>query len=237
MWFRALLVAGALTTAATAQTPIEIQPLNLTDASGTCQYAPNGREKVFFKNLSAGEAINGSAADPYSIHSKTNKYIGWFGIVRGIGATSSGGDVKLLVEHKFFDGSTDCRIMVVSQSGGGDFVADVKIDPTMFPPLALARIYGVVIGEKDGMPQVLAQYVRVWPWHTFTFTEFGPVDASNPRWTKIAHTGAGGKVYNPSPTEDYYRAMLGDPLEFGLNLKPEASPVGTGGATQISTNR
>lgn len=229
MWFRALLVAGALIPAATAQTPIDIQPLQLSDASGTCQYAPNGREKIYYKNLSAGETVNGSAADPYSIHGKTNKYIGWFGIVRGISTADASGDVKLLVEHKFFDGSTDCRIMVVAASGGGDFVADVKIDPAMFPPLALARIYGVVTGEKDGMPQVFVQYVRVWPWHTFTFTEFGPADKSNPRWRRYAHTGPGWKVYNPSPTEDYYRTMLGDPLEFGLNLKPEQSPAAGGG--------
>ena len=237
MWFRTLLLAGMVSLPGAAQTPIDIQPLSLSDAGGTCEYAPNGREKVFFKNLSAGEALNGSAADAYSIHGKTNKYIGWFGIVRGISAADASGAVKLLVEHKFFDGSTDCRIMVVAQSGGGDFVADVRMDPAMFPPLALARIYGVVTGEKDHMPQVLVQYVRVWPWHTFTFTEFGPADASNPRWGKYAHTGVGWKVYNPSPTEDYYRAMLGDPLEFGLNLKPEPSPGGGASATQISTNQ
>jgi len=237
MWFRAFLIAGVLSAAATAQTPIDIQPLNLSDASGTCQYAPNGREKVFFRNLSSGESVNGSAADAYSIHGKTMKYIGWFGIVRGISPADSNGDVKLLVEHKFFDGSTDCRIMVVAESGGGDFVATLRMDPTMLPPLALARIYGIVIGEKGGVPQVFAQYVRVWPWHTFTFTEFGPADASNPRWSKYAHTGPGWKVYNPSPTEDYYRAMLGDPLEFGLNLKPETSAPAGGGGQQISTNQ
>jgi hypothetical protein len=28
-------------------------------------------------------------------------------------------------------------------------------------------------------------------------------------------------IYKPYPTEDYYRSVLGDPADFGLNLKPE----------------
>jgi hypothetical protein len=224
MWLCAfaLILGCALTATATGQTPIEVQPVGAAEAPGTCDYRPNAPEKAFLSNVGKSERVNGSAADPYTIHGKTGKYIAWFGIVRGITPPpQAGGDVKLLVEHKFFDGATDCQIMVVSQSGGGDFEAGVRIDPALIPPLALVRIYGVVGSERDNLPHVLAQYVRVWPWHTFTFTRFGPPDQSNPRWAKSASIGNGWQVYSTSPTEDYYRHMLGDPLEFGLNLKAE----------------
>jgi hypothetical protein len=75
--------------------------------------------------------------------------------------------------------------------------------------------------KKNNLPQGLAQYMRVWPWHTFTFTKYGPPDASNPRWAHFAATVGEAQVYNTRPTEDYYRSMLGDHLQFGLNLKPE----------------
>ncbi len=217
----ATIVVCALAWPAAGQTRVDIEPLRVSDAAGTCDYTPIATEKAYFNNVSKGEIVNGQAGDPYSIHGKAGKYIAWFGIVRGITpADKSGGDVQLLVEHRFFDGSSDCRLMVVSQSGGGDFVAGLRIDPAVIPPLALVRIYGVVVGEKDKLPQVLTQYMRVWPWHTFTFTQYGPADQSNPRWAKFAQYG--GQIYNPSPTEDYYRHVLGDPLEFGMNLKPES---------------
>jgi hypothetical protein len=216
----ALIVGYALTVTAAGQTRVDVEPVRSSDVSGTCEYKPNGPEKNYLNNVSKGETVNGPAGDPYSIHGKAGKYIAWFGIVRGITPPAlAGGDVQLLVEHKFFDGSSDCKIMVVSQTGGGDFAAGLRIDPAMIPPLALVRIYGVVVGEKNHVPQVLGQYMRVWPWHTFTFTQYGPADQSNPRWAKFANLG--GQIYNSSPTEDYYRHALGDPLEFGLNLKAE----------------
>jgi hypothetical protein len=218
------LLLSALAAVAAAQTPVDVQPgknLNSTDA-GSCDYKPLPREKPYFKNLSPGEALNGSSTESYSIHGKTGRYIGWYGIVRGITpADHAGGEVTVLVEHKFFDGLTDCGIMVVSFSGGGDFQAGLQVDPAAIPPLSLVRIYGVVTGEKDNVPQVMGQYMRVWPWLTFTFTKFGPQDQSNARWGKYATTEAGWKVHDPSPAEDYYRRALGDPAQFGVNLKPE----------------
>jgi hypothetical protein len=222
LWVFALILGCALAVTAAGQTPVDIQPIRPGAATGTCEYKPNAPEKPYLNNVSKGELVNGSASDPYTIHGKAGKYIAWFGIVRGItAAAQKGGDVKVLVEHKFFDGMTDCQIQVVSENGGGDFEAGLRIDPALIPPLALVRIYGVVLSEKNQMPQVLAQYIRVWPWHTFTFANFGPPDQSNPRWAKYASTGPGWQAYSASPTEDYYRHMLGDPLEFGMNLKPE----------------
>lgn len=224
MWFKNLALLGVVTlaVAAAAQTPVDVQPIQSSDATGTCDYKPSGQEKSYYKKLSKGETFNGSAADPYTIRGKTNKYIGWFGIVRGITPPAQAdGDVTLLVQHRFFDGSTDCPIMVVSNSGGGDFQATLKIDPAMIPPLTLVRIYGVVVGEINNVPQVVAQYVRIWPWRTFTFTKFGPPDRSNPRWAKYSDTSNIAQIHQNSPTEDYYRHVLGNPLEFGLNLKAE----------------
>ena len=221
VWAGALIVGSALAYPAAGQTRIDIEPLRVSDAAGTCDYTPIAPEKAYYNNVSKGETVNGPAGDPYSIHGKAGKYIAWFGIVRGITAPEkSGGDVQLLVEHRFFDGSSDCRLMVVAQGGGGDFLAGLRTDPAVIPPLALVRIYGVVVGEKNKVPQVLAQYMHVWPWHTFTFTQYGPADQSNPRWVKFANLA--GPIYNPSPTEDYYRHVLGDPLDFGMNLKPES---------------
>jgi hypothetical protein len=218
----ALIVGCALTVPAAGQTRVDIEPIRSSDASGICDYQPNGPEKIYLKNVSKGETVNGAAGDPYTIHGKAGKYIAWFGIVRGITSPAqAGGNVQLLVEHRYFDGSSDCRIMEVSQTGGGDFVAGLRIDPAMIPPLALVRIYGFVLKETDHVPQVRAEYMRVWPWHTFTFTQYGPADQSNPRWGKLANAGGGGPIYNSSPTEDYYRRVLGDPLAFGLNLKAE----------------
>jgi hypothetical protein len=218
----ALIVGCALTVPAAGQTRVDVEPIRPSDASGTCAYKPNGVEKNYLNNVSKGETVNGPAGDPYSIHGKAGKYIAWFGIVRGITPPAQpGGYVQLLVEHRYFDGSSDCRMMEVSQSGGGDFAGMLRVDPAMIPPLALVRIYGVVIRDKDHVPQVLGQYMRVWPWHTFTFMQYGPADQSNPRWAKLANAGGGGPIYNSSPTEDYYRRVLGDPLAFGLNLKAE----------------
>ncbi len=218
----ALIVGCALTVPVAGQTRVDVEPIRLSGASGTCAYTPNSVEKNYLNNVSKAETVNGAGGDPYSIHGKVGKYIAWFGIVRGVTPPiQTGGNVQLLVEHRYFDGSSDCRIMAVSQTGGGDFVAGLRIDPAMIPPLALVRIYGFILRETDHVPQVLTDYMRVWPWHTFTFTQYGPADQSNPRWAKLTAAGDSGPIYNPSPTEDYYRRVLGDPLVFGLNLKPK----------------
>lgn len=218
------LLGGAISAA--AQTPIEVQPVKelvRTGTLATCTYSPTPQESPFFKRLSADEVATGSFMAPYAIQGKTDKFVSWFGIVRGIAKAKDKKHVTLLLEHKYFDGLTDCHIMLVSHSGGGDFRATAEVDPGAIPPLALVRIYGKVVAEEGSVPQIAAEYVRVWPWLTFTLTDLGAADKSNPRWAKYAQAH-GGRIYNPYPQKNYYLRLLGDPAEFGLNLKPEQAP-------------
>ncbi len=222
----ALAAIGALTVAASAQTPIDVQPVKEIKPTGklsTCFYRPIAAEAPFFAKLSDKEKSN----DPdfggdYTIHGKTGTYVAWFGIVRGITPTAqAGGEVTLLVQHQFFDGMTDCHIMLVAKTGDGDFLARLKVDPAKIPALSLVRIYGKVAGETAGVPEVDVEYIRVWPWLTFTFTDIAGEDHSNPRWQKYSSVKPGDEIYVPYPNENYYLKVLGDPADFGVNLKPE----------------
>jgi len=219
-------MVGALASTALAQTPMDVQPvkeLKPTGSLSTCIYSPITAEAPFFAQLSNKEKTNDAVfGGKYTMHGKTRKLVAWFGIVRGITpAALPGGDVTLLVQHHFFDGMTDCHIMLVAKSGDGDFRATLKVDPSSIPTLALVRVYGRVIAEKDNVPEVAVQYIRVWPWMTFTFTDLAGEDHSNLRWLRSSSVKLSDKLYAPYPNEGYYRAILGNPAEFGLNLKPE----------------
>lgn len=215
------LILGSAAVLASAQTPIDVQPVKeliRTGSLGTCSYKPAEREAPFLNELDEKERATGSFLAPYSIHGKSGKYVSWFGVVRGITPPPQpGGAITLLVEQKFFDGLTDCHIMLVSHAGDGDFRAKMDVDPAEIPPLSLVRIYGKVLDENDKVPQISAEYIRVWPWLAFTFTDLGPEDKGNPRWAKFV--SGKGRIYDPYPTEAYYRRLLGDPSAFGLNLK------------------
>jgi hypothetical protein len=217
----ALVVFAA---AVTAQTPIEVQPvkeLKPTGSLGTCSYKPTEAESAFFARLSNAEKTNGGMLQRYSIHGKTGTYVAWFGIVRGITAAAEpGGDVTLLIQHQYFDGETDCHIMLVQWTGDGDFIAKLKVDPAAIPALSLVRVYGTITGEKHGVPEVRVDYIRVWPWRTFNFMDLTGNDHTNPRWRKSSQV-SGMNVYNPYPKDDYYFTLLGDPADFGLNLRAE----------------
>ncbi|HKN74944.1 MAG TPA: hypothetical protein VJW94_07195 [Candidatus Acidoferrum sp.] len=206
-----------------AQTPIDIQPVKKLERSntlGTCGYAPIEKEKSYFAKLPLSERATGSMLESYTIHGKQGKFVSWYGIVRGISQPQQGEDkFTLLLEHKFFDGLTDCHIMVVSQSGSGDFQAKMEGNPESIPALSLVRIYGTVVEEKEKLPQVVVDYIRVWPWLTFTLTDLGAGDESNPRWAKYCKPCKGGRIYNPYPDEKYYLKVLGEPKEFGLHLE------------------
>ncbi len=217
----ALVVFAA---AVTAQTPIEVQPvkeLEPTGSLGTCGYKPTEAESPFFARLSNAEKTNGGMLQRYSIHGKTGTYVAWFGIVRGITAAAEpGGGVTLLIQHQYFDGETDCHIMLVQWTGDGDFTAKLKVDPSAIPALSLVRVYGSITGEKHSVPEVQVDYIRVWPWRMFNFMDLTGNDHTNPRWRKSSQV-SGMNVYNPYPKDDYYFTLLGDPADFGLNLRPE----------------
>jgi hypothetical protein len=220
----ALFVASAIYAA--AQTPIDVQPvkkLKPSDTLATCEYRPIANEAHFFARLSDAEKTNDTAfGGNYTMHGKTGAFVAWFGIVRGITPSAEkGGDVTLVVQHHFFDGMTDCHIMLVAKSGDGDFVAKLQVDPSQIPALALVRIYGRVTSEKARVPEVAVDYIRVWPWMTFTFTDLAGEDHSNPRGQKYSKVRPGDRIYVPYPTENYYLNVLGDPADFGLNLLPE----------------
>jgi hypothetical protein len=220
-----LLVVAAFFVPAVAQTPIDIQPVKELIPNGTLAtsvYMPLDSEAQFFGRLDKKERVNDNAFGHYTIHGKKGKYVSWFGIVRGITpAALPGGEVTLLIQHHFFDGLTDSHIMLIAISGDGDFLAKLTVDPAQIPPLALVRIYGKVTVEKNNVPEVAVEYVRVWPWLTFTFTDLAGEDHSNPRWQKYSRIKPSDRIYRPYPNESYYRTILGDPADFGLNLKPE----------------
>lgn len=191
-----------------------VKPLKPTGTLGTCGYKPTKAEQNFFGKLSPSEAVTGSFLKSYSIHNKKDAYVSWFAIVRGVTRDEKAENrVRLLLEQKYFDGLTDCHIMLVSVNGDGDFLADAEINGKPIPPLGLVRVYGKVVREDGGLPVVAAEYIRIWPWLTFTVTDLGPEDHGNPKWRKLCRL-CSGRVYNPYPTEDYYRKVLGDPKDF-----------------------
>jgi len=222
----ALAAIGVFTVGVVAQTPIDVQPikeLKPTDTLATCAYRPIAAETPFYARLSEKERTNDTVfGGDYTIHGKTGAYIAWFGIVRGIAPSAEkGGEVTLLVQHHFFDGMTDCHIMLVAKSGDGDFTAKLDVDPAKIPALSLVRIYGRVTSEKVRVPEVAVDYIRVWPWMTFTFTDLAGTDRSNPRWEKYSRVKPTDRIYVPYPNENYYLNVLGDPADFGVNLKPD----------------
>jgi hypothetical protein len=221
----ALSLIGGAAAVAVAQTPMDIQPvkeLKPTGSLGTCAYKPTGNEEPFYKRLDSDELATGSFMKAYSIHGKTGKYVSWYGIIRGITVSDQRkGEMTLLLEQKFFDGLSDCHIMLVSYSGGGDFRAILTGEPAAISALALVRVYGKVVRETDKIPEIAAEYVRVWPWLTFTFTDLGPEDKGNSLWAKYSHINKGDRIYAPYPDLAYYRRLLGNPGDFGLDWKPQ----------------
>jgi len=146
-------------------------------------------------------------AKEYSLAGQVGKYVGWFGIVRGISWNKEKGQTRLLLEHKYFDGLTDLHLHIVSIYGAGDFAAVLSGKADTIPMLSLIRVYGRVSEGTGGVPVVSAEYARLWDWGLFTFMDYGP-DKTNPKWVKLRKV-KGDDVYSPRPTKEFYEATLG----------------------------
>jgi hypothetical protein len=64
-----------------------------------------------------------------------------------------------------------------------------------------------VSAANDGVPEVNAEYVRVWDWGLFTFMDYG-VDKTNPKWRALRHVD-GPEAYTSTPTPQFYENVLG----------------------------
>jgi len=220
-FLRASCLIFCLSLFSPAQTLIDVQPvkpLKPTGSLGTCSYATSPPEKPYFDKLDPKERATGSFMAGYDIHSKNEQFVSWYGVVRGISRVPNADSWELLLEHKYFDGMTDCHIMLVSWSGSGDFRARVQAKDVPVPALALLRVYGKVRQERPS-PIIDAEFVRVWPWMTFTFTDLGAGDKTNRRWRRDCRICKDGRIYRPFPNEEYYRGVLGDPQQYGVFLK------------------
>jgi hypothetical protein len=211
---RIALFLGIALSSCCAQTPVDLQPVKELDRDAnlaTCDYRPTPKEAPFYNKLSMSEQATGSGTAEYTIHGKLGHYVSWYGVVRGV-VNSMPGSTTLLLEQKAFDGFTDCHIMLVSFAGYGDFHATFVPGRETIQPLSLVRVYGRVLGEKNGVPELTVEYLRVWPWMTFTFTDLGPTNSGNPEWAKLCQLcKQGGRVYNPFPDRQYYLLTLGEP--------------------------
>lgn len=225
MRLKLLAFVLVITAAGTCGTIVEteaVKPLVPTGTLATCGYKATPVEQTYVQKLEKSEMVTGSFLRPYSIHEKKDKYVSWFAIVRGYSRDEKPGNgVRVLLEQKYFDGMTDCHIMLVSAKGSGDFLATAELEGKQtIPMLTLVRVYGKVVEETGSVPRVQAEYIRVWPWGAFTLTDLGPEDHGNPKWRQFCRLCKSGRIYNPYPTDDYYLNALGDPKDFGLQTQP-----------------
>ena len=175
----------------------------------TVGYSPTEKEKPFLEKVtekSRGD-LYWTDETEISLAAAEGKYVGWFGIVREITRLSPAGPTRLLIEHKYFDGLTDSHLQVVSYYGAGDFIALLYGDGFEIPLFDLVRVYGTVEMGTDGLPEVRADYIRVWDWGRFTFMTYGK-DKSNPRWVKLRRV-PGPDAYSSRPTRRFYENRLG----------------------------
>ncbi|MCY2990124.1 MAG: HEAT repeat domain-containing protein [Planctomycetota bacterium] len=234
------LVCGFLVTAlATASDPPGTTPVahesqwwvsGQGGSLGTTRYSPSKKEQPFFGRLPADELVTGSHADGYDISTKDDKYVGWFGIVRGIAEDAKANRTILTVEHKYFDGLTDAHLQAVSFNGSGDFLATLTGTGHRIPPLSLVKVYGTVAKGKPGtLPRMDAAFVRNWHWGTFTFLAAYGTQQGSEQWRKANQIPV-DQIYEawPHPCHHYYEERLGkrpDAPQIRQRLLDAAGPL------------
>lgn len=197
------LLALALSCACHAQT-IEPGPARRPHTQdATVGYTPSPEEKKFDEKKPATLEGDFDSKEAAKLTGFQGKLVSWFGIVREMPGKDGG---SYLIEHKYFDGLNDFHIQLASLYGAGDFRVEAKDPKGAIKRLALVRIIGTVTGEKDGVPTVKAEYIRVWKMGDYTFMDYG-VDASSERWKKLRQKME--SIYDPNPDAAYYEKLLG----------------------------
>jgi len=137
--FTTILTTLVVSSICFCQTQVEVQEVKELKRTGnlsTCGYRATDRETPFLQKLPASEKTSGSFMDKqeYRIRGKVKQYVSWFGVVRG--SSPAKGDERnrdLLIQQKYFDGMTDCHIMLVSNAGAGDFVGKLMSNSEAVP--------------------------------------------------------------------------------------------------------
>lgn len=165
-------------------------------------------EKLFTeKKPDAGKPTGFGTKEPDSLKGKKGSFIAWFGIVREI-KKAEGGGVEMLIEHKYYDGLNDFHMQLASLFGAGDFKVTVQKPHEELKRLCLISVIGKVVDEKDGVPIIASDYIRVWRKGDYAFMDYG-VDASNEKWVKLRKRTP-REAYDPSPDDAYYKEILGE---------------------------
>jgi hypothetical protein len=187
---------------------------------GTCSYGPTNIEKEFYDRLGeAGQITTQDKPGEYSdtsnafrLQGHQNQFVSWWGIVRDIKRDEHGQGGRLLIENKYFNGSTDFNFQMISINGGGDFDTDLTDITGDLVPLILVRVYGTVRNDSKARPLIKANYVRAWHWGQFRFMDFGE-DRGNPEWKKNAKLTANENPYAINDGGTYYRDHLAPTAE------------------------
>ena len=190
------------------QTPIE-------DGVGTCVYGPTKIEQVFFDRLSEmgqttlQEKPGAEAVEhEFKLAGHEGEFVSWLGVVREIKPKADGMEGILLVQNTYFSGVSDCHIQTVEINGAGDFQIAVDQLPKDLLPLVLVRVYGTVVGTRDGLPTVQADYLRVWHWFQFNFMDYGD-DRGNPKWRTAMRLPPDESIYHIGVSGRYFDERLG----------------------------